>query len=47
MVMCGCDYYYEDGKSGCRNSYPNCPALSDAGQNFGAGFYNDHHYHYG
>eukprot|EP01035_Chromulina_nebulosa_P040727 gene40727-55070_t len=47
MVMCGCDYYYEDGHGGCRNSYPNCPALTDAGQNFGAGFYNDHHFHFG
>lgn len=27
--------------------HENCPALSDAGQNFGAGFYNDHHYHFG
>jgi endo-1,3(4)-beta-glucanase len=45
IVTCGCDY---DGKnSGCYNRYPNCPALIDAGQNFGAGFYNDHHYHYG
>ena len=47
MVMCGCDYKYENGKGFCANSYPNCPALSDAGQNFGAGFYNDHHYHFG
>ncbi len=47
MVMCGCDYKYEDGVGFCANKYPNCPALSDAGQNFGAGFYNDHHYHFG
>lgn len=47
IVSCGCDYFYEDGVGGCRNAYPNCPALTDAGQNFGAGFYNDHHYHYG
>jgi endo-1,3(4)-beta-glucanase len=47
IVMCGCDYKYENGVGFCANSYPNCPALSDAGQNFGAGFYNDHHYHFG
>ena len=43
MVMCGCDY----NGLGCNNAFPNCPALVDPGQNFGAGFYNDHHYHYG
>ena len=47
MVMCGCDYKWENNVGFCANSYPNCPALSDAGQNFGAGFYNDHHYHFG
>jgi endo-1,3(4)-beta-glucanase len=43
IVSCGCDY------SGgfCQNEYPNCPGLSDQGLNFGAGFYNDHHFHYG
>jgi hypothetical protein len=45
MVMCGCNY---NGDShGCNNAYPDCPALVDMGQNFGAGFYNDHHYHFG
>jgi endoglucanase Acf2 len=24
-----------------------CPGLSDVGVNFGLGFYNDHHFHYG
>ncbi len=47
MVMCGCNYVYEDGVGRCANQFPDCPALTDAGQNFGAGFYNDHHYHYG
>jgi endo-1,3(4)-beta-glucanase len=43
--MCGCDF---DGElDGCRNRYPDCPALTDEGQNFGAGFYNDHHFHFG
>lgn len=49
LVMCGCDYHwFPDEKIGrCINQYPDCPALSDMGQNYGAGFYNDHHYHYG
>jgi endo-1,3(4)-beta-glucanase len=47
MVMCGCMYIYENGVGSCANKFPDCPALTDAGQNFGAGFYNDHHYHYG
>ena len=41
VVMCGCDF---DGEiQDCRNAFPDCPALTDQGQNFGAGFYNDHH----
>lgn len=47
LVMCGCDYAYENHVGFCRNKFPNCPALVDQGQNFGAGFYNDHHYHFG
>jgi endo-1,3(4)-beta-glucanase len=47
MVMCGCNYVYENGKGFCANKFPDCPALVDQGQNFGAGFYNDHHYHFG
>lgn len=47
IVMCGCLYTFENNKGGCSNKYPDCPALSDAGSNFGAGFYNDHHYHFG
>ena len=43
IVMCGCDY----NGHGCNNAFPDCPALVDAGSNFGAGFYNDHHYHFG
>lgn len=35
MVMCGCNYQYENGVGFCGNSYPDCPALTDAGQNFG------------
>ena len=43
VVSCGC--YMENGK--CTNSYPNCPGFTDPGLNFGNGFYNDHHFHYG
>ncbi len=45
IVGCGCDYDGEN--SGCFNVYPDCPALVDPGQNYGSGFYNDHHFHYG
>lgn len=45
LVGCGCDY--DGDTSGCFNTFPDCPALVDAGQNYGSGFYNDHHYHYG
>jgi hypothetical protein len=38
---------YENNEGHCGNQYPNCPALVDAGQNFGHGFYNDHHFHFG
>ena len=43
VVSCGCSY--SDGN--CQNVFPNCPGLTDQGLNFGAGFYNDHHFHYG
>ncbi|GMH57006.1 hypothetical protein TrST_g9707 [Triparma strigata] len=45
MVNCGCSY--NDKTMSCDNKYPNCPGLTDAGQNFGHGFYNDHHFHHG
>jgi hypothetical protein len=39
LVMCGCDYHYNNvtNEGHCRNKVPNCPALTDMGQNFGAG----------
>lgn len=43
IVSCGCDYKF----GSCRNVFPDCPGLTDQGLNFGAGFYNDHHFHYG
>jgi len=48
-LTCGCWYDDCEGKCAphCDNKYPNCPALTDTGMNFGNGFYNDHHFHYG
>ncbi len=43
LVSCGCLFHGE----GCDNVFPNCPSYSDPGLNFGNGFYNDHHFHYG
>ncbi|KAG7344297.1 glycosyl hydrolase family 81 protein [Nitzschia inconspicua] len=43
VISCGC--YMENEK--CINKYPDCPGFSDQGLNFGNGFYNDHHFHYG
>ena len=43
LVNCGC--LYNNGE--CTNNYPNCPAFIDQGLNFGNGFFNDHHFHYG
>jgi len=43
VVSCGC--LFSEGK--CTNQFPDCPGFSDPGLNFGNGFYNDHHFHYG
>jgi endo-1,3(4)-beta-glucanase len=43
VVSCGC--LYDGGQ--CTNQSPDCPAFTDPGLNFGNGFYNDHHFHYG
>jgi len=43
VVSCGA-YISERG---VESHYPNCPAFGDPGLNFGNGFYNDHHFHYG
>jgi len=45
VVSCGCLFNGE----GCDNdaSAGDCPAYTDPGLDFGNGFYNDHHFHYG
>jgi endoglucanase Acf2 len=43
VVSCGC--LYDSGV--CTNQFPDCPSFTDPGLNFGNGFYNDHHFHYG
>jgi hypothetical protein len=45
ISMCGCNF--DESAGVCTNTPPDCPALEDPGQNFGAGFYNDHHFHFG
>merc|ERR1719428_1263827 len=52
LVSCGCNYDDCYGHCSPRCSNPvepaeKCPALTEAGMNFGNGFYNDHHFHYG
>lgn len=46
VVTCGCAYKKGEG---CTNGIGphQCPGLSDPGMNFGLGFYNDHHFHFG
>jgi hypothetical protein len=43
VANCGC--LFEDGD--CTNKFPDCPAFSMPGLNFGNAFYNDMHFHYG
>ena len=46
MVSCGCDF--DEATQTCRNARSeDCPGLDGCGNNFGNGWYNDHHYHYG
>ena len=48
LVNCGCRYAGDKGEHGyCNNTFPDCPALVDVNEDFGNGYYNDHHYHYG
>jgi Glycosyl hydrolase family 81 C-terminal domain len=51
LVNCGCNYTVPEGVKAdhgfCSNEFPNCPALVNVNEDFGNGFYNDHHYHYG
>lgn len=55
VIACGCDYDDQNGTVTpfCRNIVSGdgvgsqCPSLTDQGFNFGNGYYNDHHFHYG
>merc|ERR1712032_1076748 len=47
LINCGCHYVGKHDKGYCNNTYPDCPALIDVNEDFGNGYYNDHHYHYG
>eukprot|EP00903_Cladosiphon_okamuranus_P009961 g9449.t1 len=46
VVTCGCAYREDQGCTNDIGPYQ-CPGLSDPGMNFGLGFYNDHHFHFG
>jgi endo-1,3(4)-beta-glucanase len=45
VISCGCQF--DSKTSACSNQFPECPSIQDPGMNFGNGFYNDHHFHYG
>ncbi len=55
VIACGCQYDDMNGTVTpfCRNVVSGdgvgsrCPSLTDQGFNFGNGYYNDHHFHYG
>ncbi|CAB9505244.1 Endo-1,3(4)-beta-glucanase [Seminavis robusta] len=47
FVNCGCHYVGKGDSGHCNNTFPDCPALADVNEDFGNGWYNDHHYHYG
>jgi endo-1,3(4)-beta-glucanase len=47
MINCGCDYAGKADLGSCQNVFPECPALTDVNVDFGNGYYNDHHFHYG
>ena len=45
MVTCG--FFWNATLNKILRSYPYCPDVIQPGNNFGNGFYNDHHFHYG
>jgi endo-1,3(4)-beta-glucanase len=52
IISCGCWYnWLEEVKHGKCKDYSGslnaCPTLTDPGFDYGNGFYNDHHFHYG
>eukprot|EP01041_Mallomonas_annulata_P000931 gene931-1807_t len=47
-ITCGCSPVPWNLKTNhCDNKFPNCPSVYDQQNNYGNGYYNDHHYHYG
>ena len=45
-VACGC--YFDPKTAKCGNQVGStCPGLNEFGQNFGHGFFQDHHFHFG
>eukprot|EP00548_Thalassiothrix_antarctica_P007286 CAMPEP_0194136194 /NCGR_PEP_ID=MMETSP0152-20130528/6219_1 /TAXON_ID=1049557 /ORGANISM="Thalassiothrix antarctica, Strain L6-D1" /LENGTH=922 /DNA_ID=CAMNT_0038832747 /DNA_START=183 /DNA_END=2951 /DNA_ORIENTATION=+ len=47
LINCGCIYVGKGDRGHCNNTFPDCPALASVNEDFGNGYYNDHHYHYG
>jgi len=47
LVNCGCDGGGGVFMSCNAPTFPNCPVLSNIMADFGNGYYNDHHFHYG
>ncbi len=47
MVSCGCDFDEQTQKCTNNPQKDECPNLGACGADFGNGFYNDHHFHYG
>ena len=45
-MACGC--YFDPKTAKCGNQVgPTCPGLNEFGSNFGHGFFQDHHFHFG
>jgi endo-1,3(4)-beta-glucanase len=56
LISCGCSYddcmgkckpHCTNHKAGATSFPSGCPAMGDAGMDFGNAWYNDHHFHYG
>lgn len=50
LINCGCKYTFKkhhESSGYCNNTFPECPAIASVNEDFGNGWYNDHHFHYG